>query len=56
MGNLGCEFCNMVYPDYDQSVGYYYVNVFGNEHIICGDCKKHLKKIKTTPYTRKVKK
>ncbi len=45
MVNHTCLFCKTCYPDFDKTVDYYSVNVFGKDKIICGDCKKRLRLI-----------
>lgn len=42
--NTNCEWCNMTYPK--GCYQYWFVEVFGEVHIICDDCKKRLRGMK----------
>jgi len=41
-----CEFCKTTYPEEDETEIYYFVNVFNKDHILCGSCKKRLRRKK----------
>ena len=42
-----CEWCKTQYPEFDRTVIYYKINVFGKEHKICNECKNRLKVIRS---------
>lgn len=41
-----CEWCGLSYPKSFCPDNYWVIDVFLDKHIICNDCKNHLKKIK----------